>query len=400
MVSILLQFQAMAGQEIATISRSQLERLTPFLSALERRHSINRLDQLGLIKCYTSVNDETLQFQVLEDSRQSVSTYSNDLSAGVHHKSQLSDPAPTKQTQYSALAAKLQTPNSRQVPSIETSAEQYNQSKTTQSIPSAGRFQPIDAHWQPSQDTLVRLEQHGIPVSFAWSQLDEFHLSGTEQGKNRNDWNTRFFRHVKTKWVYAQNDSQRHQRITERTAFNPTIESSSTINHEWRPNLDAQEILLRAGIQEQFIADAIPEFVLYWSERGEAHKTWNSKFVHHVRQQWARYSSAMEHSTQPTRISNDWQASNDCYDILAMGHIPEDFARQLIPEFVLYWRDSNQVHNSWNSRFIQYAKQQWAKRLNGHPSQGLNNGQQTNSPSSYATAEASINRLSDTSWAD
>jgi len=267
-------------------------------------------------------------------------------------------------------------------------------------VPQPGHMkQPLPQHWQPQDDTLTRLEQHGIPRSFAWAQMDTFVLQGHEQGANRNDWNTRFFRHVKSQWVYRQNDAQKQKRHLERSAFNPAQEEAAPISHHWQPSADACQILQRAGIDPQFIADAVPEFVLYWAERGDAFKTWNSKFIQQVRQQWARFTASVEYSSLPVRIAENWQPSPDCYDILAMGHIDRRFAEQLVPEFVLYWRDSNQVHNSWNSRFLQYAKQQWGKRLaqsgeaNGTPA----DRQQGTQPG-YATAEASIQRLKDTSW--
>ncbi|MEC8444535.1 MAG: DnaT-like ssDNA-binding domain-containing protein [Pseudomonadota bacterium] len=259
--------------------------------------------------------------------------------------------------------------------------------------------QPIPEQWSPAEETLQRLEQHGIPRAFSCAQLDAFVLQGREQGSNRNDWNTRFFRHVKNQWVYTQNDASRFRRQEERTAFSPAPkEEARPISADWSPSDDARQILQRAGIDPQFISDAVPEFVLYWAERGDAIKTWNSKFIQHVRQQWARYTAAVEHSTVPTRIDSQWTPADDCFDILAMGHIPEDFARALVGEFVLYWRDSNQVHNSWNSRFLQYVKQQWAKRL-AQSGSGEGHGQQATAQPGYATAEASVHRLNDTSWA-
>ena len=71
-------------------------------------------------------------------------------------------------------------------------------------------------------------------------------------------------------------------------------------------------------------------------------------------------------------------------------------AGELIAEFVLYWRDSNQVHNSWNSRFLQYVKQQWGKGLAQHT--GGIHEQQSNHQPGYSTAEASRKRLQDTNW--
>lgn len=266
--------------------------------------------------------------------------------------------------------------------------------------------QPLEAGWQPGPDTLKRLEQHGISSAFAMAQLDSFILRGQEQGANRNDWNHRFFQYVKGQWVYTQNDAARQRQqqlgVRERSAFNVVADEPQPIENHWQPSQDACQILQRAGIDPQFIQDAVPEFVLYWAERGDAFKTWNSKFIQHVRQQWARYSASVEHSTMPTRISDGWQPAQDCFDILAMGHIDAEFARSLVPEFVLYWRDSNQVHNSWNSRFLQYVKQQWAKRLAQHstnpgdPRHGQS--QQATDQPGYATAEASVRRLKDTSW--
>ncbi|WP_419811867.1 DnaT-like ssDNA-binding domain-containing protein [Bacterioplanoides sp.] len=289
--------------------------------------------------------------------------------------------------------------------------------------------QPLGQQWQPSADTLIRLKQHGISSAFAMTQLDSFILKGQELGANRRDWNHRFFQHVKSQWAYAQNDAARQQKqlqqqafgqptfanqnpSRDRTAFTVQADEAKAIQSDWLPSQDACQILQRAGIDPQFIQDAVPEFVLYWAERGDAFKTWNSKFIQHVRQQWARYSASVEHSTVPTRIAENWQPDPDCFDILSMGHIDHQFAHSLVPEFVLYWRDSNQVHTSWNSRFLQYVKQQWAKRLaqtNNHSGNSHSNNnpageqhgqhtQHTAAQPGYTTAEASVQRLKDTSW--
>jgi hypothetical protein len=261
------------------------------------------------------------------------------------------------------------------------------------------RHGPLHGQWQPSPDCLARLQQHGIQTAFIWTQLDAFLLQGQEQGANRNDWNTRFFRFVKSQWVYAQNDASRQQRQQEeekeRTSFRIASDEATPISGNWRPSEDAMHILQRSGIELLFIEDAIPEFVLYWRERGDAVKTWNSKFIQHIRQQWARYSASMERSTLPLPITTNWQPSQDCYDILVMAHIDAEFARRKVAEFVLYWRDSGQVHNSWNSRFLQYVKQEWAKQLN-RPT-GEPNGQ-ASARASDTTAHASLDQLLDNDW--
>lgn len=263
------------------------------------------------------------------------------------------------------------------------------------------RQPPLHSRWQPEETTLQRLAQRGIPASFCWTQLDAFIIKGQEQGANQNDWNTRFFKYAIQQWTYAQNDARRDQQRQERSAFNVIPDEAKPMESHWQPSADALQILHNASIDPQFISDAIPEFVLYWQERGDAFKTWNSKFIQHVRQQWARFSASAEHSSLPTPMTEQWQPSADCYDILALAHIDAEFAQRLVPEFVLYWRDAKQVHNSWNSRFLQHVKQQWGKRLaqrNAGESHVAAGASQSATQPGYATAEASIQRLKDTSW--
>jgi len=301
-----------------------------------------------------------------------------------------------------------------QQPRQQTSAQAFKQQ-----TPSATPHQPMEQQWQPSRDGLNRLQQHGIPDSYSLSKLDEFILQARENGNTRNDWNTQFFRFIKKHWVYTQTDAhKKQQRLAEKASFSTSHtqvpdrqerfqarrEEAGPIAQQWQPSLDAQQILQRAGIDAQFIQDSIPEFVLYWQERGDAHKTWNTKFIQHVRQQWARFSASLEHASVPTRIGDDWQPDNDCYDILAMAHIDIGYAQSLIGEFVLYWRDSNQLQTSWNSKYLQYVKQQWARQLNqgsqigGQANAGSQSGTQSNSEPGYATAAASRQRLTDTDW--
>lgn len=287
------------------------------------------------------------------------------------------------------------------------------QAAASQMMPQSASKQPMQQQWQPTRDGLNRLQQHGIPDSYSLSKLDEFILQARENGNNRNDWNTQFFRFIKKHWVYTQTDAhKKQQKIAAKASFNTSHthapdrqerfqarrEEAGPIAQQWQPSLDAQQILQRAGIDAQFIQDSIPEFVLYWQERGDAHKTWNTKFIQHVRQQWARYSSSLEHSSIPTRIADDWQPDNDCYDILAMAHIDVNYAKSLIGEFVLYWRDSNQLQTSWNSKYLQYVKQQWARQLNQGSQIGGNYAKSGTAQSSNSTASASLDQLLDNDW--
>src|SRR5690606_40997378 len=91
--------------------------------------------------------------------------------------------------------------------------------------------------------------------------------------------------------------------------------------------------------------------VRYMKKRDEVSRTWNSTFIQHVKRQWVRYNSALEHDSEPRRIPENWQPGADVYDVLRLANIDLEFARRQVPEFLLFWRESNQVHSSWNTKF-------------------------------------------------
>ena len=173
------------------------------------------------------------------------------------------------------------------------------------------------------------------------------------------------------------------------------------MDQQWQPSRDAIEVLVRqAGINLQFVEDAVPEFVLYWQERGEKSRTWNSKFIQHTRRQWLRYTSALEHDTDPKRIPDDWRPNHDVMDVLAMANIDRDFALNLLPEFVLYWKDSNQLHASWNTKFLQHVKYHWAKRHAYPNAEGQHHeGLQTITQPTRTRDRSITQDLNDRSWA-
>jgi hypothetical protein len=371
------------------VNNDQLRQVFPFWDDHKIRLVLRNLHEKGLIQLISPLFPDAPQlvfcFPGQQTSQQAVSQNSR------KHE--------TNQLERHSRQVQLQDAQASGVPSFKTRS------------PQASPHQPMQQQWQPSRDGLNRLQQHGIPDSYSLSKLDEFILQARENGNNRNDWNTQFFRFIKKHWVYTQTDAhKKQQRLAEKAAFNipsqrdqqggfqARREEAGPIAQQWQPSLDAQQILQRAGIEPQFIQDAIPEFVLYWQERGDAHKTWNTKFIQHVRQQWARYSSSLEHSSMPSRIGDDWQPDKDCYDILAMAHIDVQYAQSLIAEFVLYWRDSNQLQTSWNSKFLQYVKQQWARQLNQGAQVGSNYAKSGTAQSSNSTASASLDQLLDNDW--
>ena len=248
----------------------------------------------------------------------------------------------------------------------------------------------LPSGWGPSEDLLQLLAlNHNIPRSFALDQLEDFVFYWRERGETSHAWENKFRQHVLSSWRRQQQNASAAFQATERP-----------LDNQWRPNADAMEIMLRAGIQRQFIEDALPEFILYWRERGGAPKELNSRFIQHIRRQWTKYSSSLRHSTEPRRIPEDWRPSDDVMEVLRLSHIDPEFAMTLVPEFILFWRDSNQLHTSWNTKFLQHVKYHWAKqnqfsnRSAGHAGHQVTGG-------TGRTRDRSLEQdLSDTSWAE
>lgn len=207
----------------------------------------------------------------------------------------------------------------------------------------------IAPDWRPGSETLKQLRQQGIAASFAEESLPEFVRYWRERNEAHHSWDSKYLKWVVRRWR------------EEETVF-AAKQRSSSLPDEWYPSEDAFEILERAGVGRTFCEEAIAEFILYWREKGESSNTWNSKFVQHVRHQWARVSNALLYDTEPRAIPQQWQPSADVYDILRMANIDVSFAEKLVPEFVLYWRENKQLHTSWNSKFLQHVKYHWAKR--------------------------------------
>lgn len=245
----------------------------------------------------------------------------------------------------------------------------------------------ISPYWQPDETVLQQLAQHNISADFARQQVNEFVTYWRERGEISHSWQARFLKHVMRAWQIQRSEPWLAQ----------ANETPQPLQAMWQPSQDALEILQRNGINSRFIEDAVPEFVLYWREKGTATNTWNSKFIQHVKQQWARYTSSLQHDTEPRRIPANWQPSRDVYDILRMANIDANFAKSCIDEFVLYWKDSNKLQNSWNTKFLQHVKYCWA---NQHQLIGGYNAQQQNATGQGAAAGSFIEKHTDRSWAE
>lgn len=246
----------------------------------------------------------------------------------------------------------------------------------------------IPSNWQPGEEWIRQCRQHNIPEDFARQLIPGFVMYWRERGQARFSWGNAFYKYVLREWRSEQTRSGISEMETE-------------MSTHWWPSPDAVSILENAGINAAFIEDAIPEFVLYWRERGASHGAWNTRFIEHIRRQWAKYSVSIHYDTQPRRIPDNWQPSPECFDVLGMAEIDVGFARSKVAEFVLYWRDTNQAHASWNTRFLQFIKYQWARRLS--ESSGLSVTDAENQSfigKGQQEPDAAIRRFTDRSWAE
>jgi hypothetical protein len=259
----------------------------------------------------------------------------------------------------------------------------------------------IAANWQPDQELLRQIAQHNIPDDFIRLQVPEFITYWRERGETSHSWGAKFLKDVLHKWRNHQTQMARQARENNEEFLNR--EKDIAMHMSWRPSNDALEVLVKhAGISYAFVEDAIPEFVLYWQERGEVGRIWNSKFIQHVKRQWVRYSSALENDTEPKRIPENWQPSSKVFDVLRLAEIKMDFAQRQVAEFVLFWRESNQLYASWNTKFLQHVKYHWAKQhaLTPITQQGNHHAGQQKTPLTGRTRDHRITeQISDRSWA-
>src|SRR5690606_33607510 len=59
------------------------------------------------------------------------------------------------------------------------------------------------------------------------------------------------------------------------------------------------------------------------------------------------------------RIPPNWQPSDDVMRQLAQRDIPEQFAREQLPEFITYWRERDEPAHAWGAKFLRAVVHAW-----------------------------------------
>lgn len=307
----------------------------------------------------------------------------------------LRDPGPAARDTYlyafdERVAASVVPPAARP-PGLRTTGLRENASPSGFSSGSSSGSTYMDANWQPGPDCIRQCRQHNIPEAFIQSLLPAFVQYWRDRGTAEFSWGNKFCKHALWEW---RNEQSRQG----------AIDSAQVMSADWWPSSDALEILENAGINRAFIEDAVPEFILYWRERDEKAGAWNTKFIDHIRRQWARFSASFGVDDVPRPIVENWRPSPECFDILQLAEIDEEYARDKVPEFILYWKDSGQARASWNTVFLQFIKHDWARRLQslhetdaGHAGHGKD---QDFAGASQQRLKEKFQRFTDRSWAE
>lgn len=260
------------------------------------------------------------------------------------------------------------------------------------SAPAGSNAMPASAKtignsWQPSQDAVRQLSQLGVTQAFAQQQIPQFVAYWRERNVPRHSWESKFIKEVWRQWQQAEATSHRRRQEV-------------TLTNEWRPSRDALQISIgQGGINSNFVEDAIPEFILYWRDRGDISSTWDSKFIQHIRRQWQFYTGMMEQDSMPRAIEAQWRPKESVYDVLQMANISRQFAEQLLPEFILYWQENGTPQCSWSTKFLQFVKRQWARHIQPSSTDTAHGKQQGSNPNGRIRDRSFVEDLTDRSWA-
>ena len=74
-------------------------------------------------------------------------------------------------------------------------------------------------------------------------------------------------------------------------------EGYSAMNDEWKPSSAAIEILEKQhGINKGFADHCLPEFILYWKNRGETRPSWDNSFIQNVVRAWGDKKTRDKHA--------------------------------------------------------------------------------------------------------
>ena len=153
---------------------------------------------------------------------------------------------------------------------------------------------PMHDTWQPDAHTLNYLNvSYGIDSDFIRECIPEFIHKWIEKKAIHSQWGQTFAEHVIEQWRFVQEGINR----------NPV---KQLINKNWRPSADCMDIVrVQLDIDPHFIERAIPEFILYWTNRGEPMHSWDNIFLRHIKHVWAAHLKGNNNERQQTNTGSN-----------------------------------------------------------------------------------------------
>lgn len=157
----------------------------------------------------------------------------------------------------------------------------------------------MHAQWTPDKHTIDYLTgiSSNIDKRFVEECIPEFIHKWIEKKAIFSEWGSVFVKHVSEQWQFVQAGINR----------NP---ERKPISKQWRPSQDCIDILqVQSGISREFIANQLPEFIMYWINRAEPMHSWDNIFLRHIKYQWAA-----SHKGQTDEKNQHYSGSNRTKD--------------------------------------------------------------------------------------
>ena len=187
-----------------------------------------------------------------------------------------------------------------------------------------------------------------------------------------------FLAQVIWSWRNCANKNNYSETVSQPQAAVAPVETT-LLPEDWEPDDDTYKTLVTllrplvggTGSPDALILSlarsSVPGFRMYWRERKAVSKTWNSKFLQHVKNQFDYEMKQLRQAlAMPKPIPLDWRPDMKCFDILTREKIDTDFAINQVQEFVMYWYESQRVQYSWNTTFLQFVRQRWTDKHKKH----------------------------------
>ena len=138
--------------------------------------------------------------------------------------------------------------------------------------------------------------------------------------------------------------------------------SNSDESMNFYPSEDLVKQACNLGIEQDFLADQLPSFNLFWKGKDLKPHLKESKFLQYALKNWREKEKIEYQESKKVLIDKNWQPSEDARSILKGLEISDSFIESLLPEFILFWKEKRIKSNSWNSTFLNHAKKQWARK--------------------------------------